>query len=164
MKKQLLIVIFILVSFCTYGQVSSIVPNSASKGTTLRTVITMAQNVLLWSSPPMGATDVYLQQGSTIIYVDAFDPAVNIYPGWFQYSDSMYVDWTIPANIPSGSYDVHVLTYDGSFPPSYFDNILASGFLINGAAGTIEGDVFSIITRTAFATETIMHSEINEYS
>lgn len=142
MKKQLLIVIFILVSFCTYGQVSSIVPNSASKGTTLRTVITMAQNVLLWSSPPMGATDVYLQQGSTIIYVDAFDPAVNIYPGWFQYSDSMYVDWTIPANIPSGSYDVHVLTYDGSFPPSYFDNILASGFLINGAAGTIEGDVF----------------------
>lgn len=98
----------------------------------------------MWSSPPMGINDIYLQQGATIIYVDSFDPMINIYQsgGFPPFTDSMHVDWTIPANAPSGSYDLHVITYSGGWPQTPIQNTMTAGFTIIGNAGTIQGDVF----------------------
>ncbi|HQW00692.1 MAG TPA: hypothetical protein PLZ91_10225, partial [Bacteroidia bacterium] len=147
MKKNLLLLTFLLFSFCSYSQIVSIVPNSSAKGVTLPTVITMATNTFYSSSPPQGLNDIYLQQGATIIYVNSFDPAINVYPGgaWPSfYSDSMHVDFTIPANALPGFYDLHVITWSAFGSPwqTPFDNVLTSGFLVTGGAGTIEGDVY----------------------
>ncbi|MBK7571608.1 MAG: T9SS type A sorting domain-containing protein [Bacteroidetes bacterium] len=147
MKKNLLLLTFLLFSFCSYSQIVSIVPNSSAKGVTLPTVITMATNTFYSSSPPQGLNDIYLQQGATIIYVNSFDPAINVYPGgaWPSfYSDSMHVDFTIPANALPGFYDVHVVTWSAFGSPwqTPFDNVLTGGFLVTGGAGTIEGDVY----------------------
>lgn len=147
MKKHLLLLSLLFLSLCSYSQVVSIVPNSAAKGSTLQTVITMTSMTFYNSSPPQGLNDIYLQQGATVIYVNSFDPAINVYPGgpWPSiYSDSMYVDFTIPANVMSGNYDLHVITWYAFGTPwqSSTDNVLTNGFLVTGAAGTIEGDVF----------------------
>jgi hypothetical protein len=155
MKKLLLVLVFSVLTFLGYSQVVSISPNTSPKGNSLQTTITLANGTLTNSSAPMGATDVYLQQGATVIYVNSFDPAVNVYPGigwpWALYTDSMHVDWTIPLNVPSGNYDVHVITYQTQgwpFPNQVpVDNVLTNGFYIGYMAGTIEGDIYSDVNK-----------------
>lgn len=134
MKKLLSLCIFYFLINATFAQVASIRPASANRGQTLTTTISLSNGVMVNSSPPTGATDIYLQQGATIIYTDAFSTA-QIYPSpsYPYFTDSMYTDFTIPANAPLGWYDVHVITYQFAFPwISYtpVDNILANGFLV----------------------------------
>ena len=76
MKKNLLLLTFLLFSFCSYSQIVSIVPNSSAKGVTLPTVITMATNTFYSSSPPQGLNDIYLQL--FIVRCDAV-PSVTVH-------------------------------------------------------------------------------------
>lgn len=146
--KKITLLFFLLAStfWCFSQTINSIRPNYAAKGTTLQTVITMPNGAFQSASPPQGSSDIYLQQGATLIYVNSFDPMINIYQngGWPNpWTDSMFVDWSIPSNVPSGSYDVHVLTYNNSmWPFTVIDNVLTNGFTITGNAGTIQGDIY----------------------
>lgn len=147
MKKNLLLFFLILSSLWSFSQtINSIRPNYGAKGTTLQTVITMPNGTFQSASPPQGSSDIYLQQGATLIYVNSFDPMVNIYQNgaWPNpFTDSMFVDWSLPSNAPSGSYDVHVFTYNNLvWPVTVIDNVLTNGFTITGNDGTIQGDVY----------------------
>ena len=148
MKRTLLFFAFSILSLLSLAQVVSIRPNYGAKGQTLTTTITVANGVISMGSAPMGMTDVYLQQGATIVYVNSFDPNINLYPGSWPgpYSDSMHVDFTLPLNTPTGPYDVHVISYvmQGWPIPTQVpsDNVLLNGFYVGGNAGTIEGDIY----------------------
>ncbi len=145
MKRNLLLFTLLFTSLCSFSQVTTIVPNYGSRNSSLQTIITLANGAMSQASPPQGMNDIYLQQGATIIYVDSFDPMINIYPGgWPTYfSDSMHVNFTIPTSAPLGAYDVHVITYYGPWPQWPTDNVLTGGFNVIGTvAGNIEGDVY----------------------
>lgn len=150
MNRQLLFLLFVFfsITLSVRSQVVSIRPSTAVQGQTLTTTITVASGLFSSISPPMGMQDIYLQQGNTVINCNYFDPSVNIYPGttWpFFWGDSLFTDFTIPPNAPSGPYDVHVITYTYDpitwwYIPS--DNVLTGGFHVGIAAGTLEGNVF----------------------
>jgi hypothetical protein len=147
-KLHILFTVFGLLSFVVNAQVVSIRPSMAVQGQTLTTTITCASGLFTQASPPMGMQDIYLQQGNTIITCNSFDPSVNIYGGggWpFGWSDSLFTDFTIPLNVPSGYYDVHVTTYTTdpwNWMPIPSDNILQGGFFVGIAAGVLEGTVY----------------------
>ncbi len=142
MKKLLLGLIIALFSVITLNaQVSSINPNSALRGQTLTTTITMSAGLMTNSSPPMWGNDIYLEQGATIIY----GTLVN-WPSYFDwtimrnvYADSGSVSFTIPGNAPNGYYNVNVNTYPFSTPVL---NTLTNGFFIGAPAGKIGGHLF----------------------
>lgn len=142
MKKQLLILIFVLCSVLSINaQVSSINPNTGLRGQTLTTTITMSAGLMTTATPPFFGNDIYLQQGATIIY----GSIVN-WPSYFDwtlmrnvYADSGSVSFTIPGNAPFGLYDVNVNVYPFSTPVLY---TLPNGFLVGGMAGKIGGHLF----------------------
>ena len=119
MKKQLLILIFVLCSVLSINaQVSSINPNNGLRGQTLTTTITMSAGLMSTSTPPLFGNDIYLQQGGTIIY-----GSVTNWPSYFDwtlmrnvYADSGSVSFTIPGNAPFGLYDVNVNVYPFATP------------------------------------------------
>jgi hypothetical protein len=79
------------------------------------------------ANQPSVPTDVYLKQGDSIIYTNAFTQA-QIYPGAAPYTDSLSADFTIPSYAKPGWYEVHVITYDiSNFP---IDNVLTYGFVV----------------------------------
>ena len=97
--KKFTLLFFLLAStiWCFSQTINSIRPNYAAKGTTLQTVITMPNGAFQSASPPQGSSDIYLQQGATLIYVNSFDPMINIYQSgvWPNpWTDSMFVDWS----------------------------------------------------------------------
>ncbi|MFN8164695.1 MAG: hypothetical protein U0X76_00605 [Bacteroidia bacterium] len=119
--------------FCTK---LSIRPNNTYTGTTLTTHYTPS-GLMMNGSPPQGASDIYLQQGSNIIYTNSFDPMAQIYSGlpFYFWSDSLFTDFTIANNAVPGWYDVHVISYDHDpndpwWPATPIDNVLTSGFLV----------------------------------
>lgn len=135
MKKTLLLTAFLFSLLFSNAQVISIQPSSAFRGQTLTTTITLASGVMVSSSPSFGATDIYLKQGATTIYTNAFDPMIQQYtsPNFPYYADSLFTDFTIPAGAQFGWYDVHVITYDNTMPwlgPIPVDNVLVNGFLV----------------------------------
>jgi len=69
----LLFTVFITAS--SFAQVVSIQPASAFRGVTLTTHITLASGAITLASSPQGSSDIYLQQGSNIIYTTFFDPS-----------------------------------------------------------------------------------------
>ncbi len=133
MKKIIVCSFFLLVYNFTFAQVASISPSSAFQGQTLTTTITLASGVMMSASPPIGTSDIYLQQGSNIIYTTYFDQS-QIYPSpiYPYFSDSLTTNFTIPSNAVPGWYDVHVIS-QGGIPnvfPIITDNILSNGFLV----------------------------------
>lgn len=144
MKRALLLSVFLLSVIVASAQLQSIRPNNGFRGQTLTTTITSAWGVLSGSSGPYNYQDIFLQQGSTIIYCDpSFNPSTNIYNnGWGMNYDSLYCIFNIPGNTPTGLYDVHMYTYD-PWNGNTIDNTLANGFLIQGGyAGDISGTVY----------------------
>ncbi len=137
MKKNLTtFLFFILISGISFAQVQSINPNFAFNSQTLNTTITMANGTFMGASAPYQNTDIYLQQGATIIYCYPGYSNSNVY---YPY-DSLWTQFTIPTNAPFGYYDVHVITYD--YLMNQTNWTLPSGFHVGGWAGTIEGDLF----------------------
>lgn len=148
MKRLLLLLSFALF-FITSGraQVISARPNSAVKGQALTTTITLASGVMFDSSPPLNYQDIYLQQGATIIYAstsyDPFNSFNYYYDPTFQtlvWADSGIINFSIPANAPSGYYDVVMITYPNGMSPR--TNTMTNGMLIREPAGTISGKVY----------------------
>ena len=143
MKKALLFLFFLSIYFLSVeAQVTSIRPTTAVRGRSLTTNITVANGVFSLASPPLNYQDIYLQQGSTIIYADpSYNMFTNVYnsgpPFWH---DSLYTIFNIPANAPVGNYDVNVNSYNMSGP---VPNVLTNGFLVRDYIGTIEGTVYS---------------------
>ena len=133
MKKIIVSSFFLLVYNFTFAQVASITPTSAFQGQTLTTTITLASGVMMSASPPIGTSDIYLQQGSNIIYTTYFDQS-QIYPSpiYPYFSDSLTTNFTIPSNAVPGWYDVHVISQGGipNVLPILTDNILPNGFLV----------------------------------
>ena len=148
MKKLLLlsVISFLFFSLSVFGQ--SIVPNSALRGQTLQTTITLTAGTMFNSSPPMGYQDIYLQQGGTIIFANSsYSSTLDWYNAWdpwtmmYVYTDSGRPTFDIPANAPNGYYDVVVITYPSPWgSPS--TNTLSSAFFIGSPAGTISGSVY----------------------
>ena len=134
MKRNILLIIFLFSTIFSNAQVASISPSSAFRGQTLNTTITLANGVMLNSSPSQSLNDIYLQQGATIIYTDAFNIANwTTLPFQPYFGDDFTTDFTIPAGAPFGWYDVHVTTYDNSMPwlgSIPVDNVLVNGFLV----------------------------------
>ena len=134
MKKLSYIFFLFFASTCLHGQVVSIRPATALLGQTLTTTITLANSVMLSSSAPTGASDIYLQQGATIIYTNSYSSAQQYTLPYYPYfDDSLFTDFTIPIGAPLGWYDVHVLTYQTPIPwlpPVAVDNVLTNGFLV----------------------------------
>ncbi len=133
MNKFLLPIIFLFSILPTFAQVVSITPSSAFRGQTITTTISLAAGTMYTSSPSMGASDIYLQQGATIIYTDSYSMSQwNTLPSFPYFDDSFTTDFTIPAGAPFGWYDVHVVTYENPAPwinnPVY--HVLANGFLV----------------------------------
>lgn len=142
MKKNLLFSILIFF-YCSlsFAQVISIQPNSAFRGSNLTTTITLASGAMTTASPPLNTTDVYIQQGATIVYSTTF----SIYQQFPNFSDSLEAQFDLNPTIPFGSYDVHVLCYQYDWWSGTYiavDNVLAGGFLVGGFSGTLEGDVY----------------------
>jgi hypothetical protein len=123
MKNILLSFLFVaFVCLHSFSQVQTINPNNAYQGQTLTTTITMAAGAFSFGSPPFQNTDIYLQQGATIIYTYPGYSWTNVYfPG-----DSLWTEFTIPVNAPDGYYDVNVTTYDWQGFPTVFT--LQDGF------------------------------------
>ena len=129
MKKTLLLCILNFIFFLSEAQIVSIRPDSAGLNQTLATTITAANGVFAMASPPYNTNDIFLQQGGSQIHPDAYDIITNYYQG----TDSIWVNFTIPSNANPGFYDVHVITYGFiPFPPYYgpFDNVLTNGFRV----------------------------------
>ncbi len=138
-KNVLLFLLFLLASAVAHSQLASIRPDFANPGQILRTYI-VAQSFSL-GSPPLSYQDIYLENGIDIIYCDpAFDPMINVYQNCFPYNcDSLYADFTIPPNTPTGYYNVHVIA---QWPIGPQDNIFSNGFFIGLSPSTIEGDIY----------------------
>lgn len=136
--KKIILTLFIVAFVCinSFAQVQSIRPDTAYQGQTLTTTITMANGTFSLGSAPFQSSDIYLQRGGTIIYTYAGYSTANVY---FPY-DSLWTEFTIPANAPSGLYDVHVITYDWQGFPT--DWSLPNGFRVGTIAGTVEGDLY----------------------
>ncbi len=142
MKRNLLLLLTcILIYSSLYSQVTSIQPAFGTRGTQLTTTITLPNSTLTMASPPYQNSDIYLQQGTTSVPCTNF----TLYPNFQGFDDSISAGFDLTPGIPYGYYDVHVttFTYDwwsGMYLP--VDNVLPSGFLVDGGAGTIEGDVY----------------------
>ena len=134
MKKILPFLLFALtIGFSVRAQVSTISPASANPGQSLTTTITLATGVMNSGSPPQSNVDIYLQQGAYQIFTDYFDET-QVYPdGFGGYSDSLFTNFSIPANAPLGWYEIHVVTYtpwDPWFGQQPVDNMLDYGFVV----------------------------------
>ena len=137
MKKILLFLIFTTSIYLNaFSQIQFIRPDSAIQGQTLTTTISMASGTFSTGSPPYQNTDIYLQQGANIIYTYPGYSWSNVY---FPY-DSLWTQFTIPGNAPTGYYDLHVITYDYLSVPT--DWVLPNGFRVGPVAGSIEGDLY----------------------
>ncbi len=109
------------------GQVVSMSPSTAFQNQTFTSIIKLAPGVIQAGNPPSVITDVFLKQGDSIIYTNAFTSA-QIFPGAAPYTDSLTADFTIPVYAKPGWYEVHVKTYDLFNSP--IDNILTYGFVV----------------------------------
>ncbi|MFN8144631.1 MAG: T9SS type A sorting domain-containing protein [Bacteroidia bacterium] len=142
MKKLLLFIpIYLLFSSDLYAQVDAIRPSNGFRGQTLNTNITITSAMMTSASPPYYNTDVYLQNGASILNCDNF----SLYGGFPFTPDSLLATFTLNQSLPPGPYDVHVTTYNfDQWTGSVIsvDNVLTNGFIINGSAGIIEGDVY----------------------
>ena len=149
MKKQVLSLICVLfLVLQSKAQVISIRPDTAQRGQSLTTTITVASGVMFNASAPGSYQDIYLEQGATKIYVD---PSYNATTNWYNYwdpwsgtyifSDSCSVIFNIPFNVPNGYYNVVVNTYQNPWWIP-IPNILTNGFFIGTPAGTAKGVVY----------------------
>ncbi len=129
MTRFLSLCLFFLMSISLSAQVVSINPAVANPGQTITTTITLATGVIDVSTSslnnPSQTSDIYLVQDTDTIYSDYFD-ATQIFPGPGGNSDSLYCNFTIPANTKLGWYVVHVLSYN----PLPIDNILTYGLVV----------------------------------
>lgn len=138
--NKFLLTLFLLSYQLVSAQVISINPNSADNGQTLNTTITLASGIINLGSPPMQYGDVYLKKGNTIITATNF--SISTPP---VYDDTVNANFSIPAVIQPGLYDVHIITSQTMpFPPYYQmnDNVLTNGFTINPAVAFITGNVY----------------------
>lgn len=150
MKKLLLILnVFLISILSAFSQVASISPNSAFRGQSLSTTITLANGVILNATAPLQNSDIYLQQGAYIIYADPSYSALlnwvnywDPFSGMYIYGDSGTVIFNIPSNAPIGPYDVVVNTYGPPFPGMPTVNTLPNGFTIGTPDGTIQGSIY----------------------
>ncbi len=147
MKKNLLIILFALLSnFTSNAQITSIRPNHAVQGQSLMTTITLSDGVMQNSTPPNNNLGIYLQNGGTTIYAtNAYSPFASFYylnnSGTVTWYDSTRAPFNIPANTPSGYYDVVLVSY--VLPLLTPDtNRLYNGFFVEHPTGTIEGSVY----------------------
>ena len=152
MNKFFVIIFALLINHLSFGQISTIRPSVAQRGQTLTTTITMANGVFTMSSPPRSSSDIYLQQGATIIYTDYFD-ASQVYPSSpFPLSDSLYTNFTIPAASPLGWYELHVITYSDflPWPSNSQDNVMQYAFdvVAPGSCDVPAGTSASIVTNS----------------
>ncbi len=141
--KRTLLILFATVLLNTYAnsQVSSIRPSVGNRGSQLTTTITMANGTLTMASPPHQLGDIYLLQGATNVPCTNF----TLYPNIQAFDDSISAVFDLNSGVPYGYYDVHVITYAFDWWTQMYnpvDYVLASGFLVDGGAGTIEGDVY----------------------
>jgi uncharacterized repeat protein (TIGR01451 family) len=133
MRKQILLLLFFFAVLSqAHSQIVSISPDTGMQGQSLTTTITMVNGTIGMGSPPFQQTDLYLQQGGTIIY--------NNYINWFWMMDYGDANFNIPPNAPLGYYDLHVTTYDNFMNPTNWT--LPNSFFIKPYAGTVEGDLF----------------------
>ncbi len=116
-----------LLFFNLQGQVVSMSPSSAFLNQTVTSIIKLSPGVIQAGNPPSVITDVFLKQGDSIIYTNAFT-STQIFPGAAPYTDSLTADFTIPVYAKPGWYEVHVKTYD--IFNSLIDNILTYGFVV----------------------------------
>jgi uncharacterized repeat protein (TIGR01451 family) len=142
MKKFLqLLPLTLIITLSSFAQVVSINPDSAIQGQTLITTITMTAGQFSMGSPPFMSSDIYLQQGATIIYTYSGYSMSNVYWG----TDSLWTQFDIPGGAPLGYYDLHVVDYDQFFMPT--DYVLPNAFLVSPPDGTIEGDIFNDVNQ-----------------
>jgi uncharacterized repeat protein (TIGR01451 family) len=142
MKKIIRLVLFLAFLYLdSFSQVQSIRPDTAYQGQTLTTTITMNSGMFSTASAPYQSSDIFLQQGGTVIYTYAGYSIYNIYGNPpFQFDDSLWTQFTIPSNAPNGYYDLHVTTYDYMGIPT--DWVLANGFHVGQFAGSVQGDLY----------------------
>lgn len=149
MKKTLLLLFFVFFTkFASVAQIVSINPNHSLQGAGLMTTITLATGVMQNSTPPSNSSGIYLQQGATKINTNfGFQPQNRWYyfydvgTSTFTWYDSTQAPFTIPANAPTGYYDVVVITYE--LPLLTADtNKLINGFYIEEPTGTLSGTVY----------------------
>ncbi len=149
MKKTLLLLFFVFFTkFASLAQIASIRPNHSLQGAGLMTTITLATGVMQNSTPPNNSSGIYLQQGATKINTNfGFQPQNRWYyfydvgTSTFTWYDSTQAPFTIPANAPTGYYDVVVITYQ--LPLLTADtNKLINGFYIEEPTGTLSGTVY----------------------
>ncbi|MFN8165795.1 MAG: T9SS type A sorting domain-containing protein [Bacteroidia bacterium] len=139
MKAKLLFTFFIFLIICSGVIAQSINPNYGYRGQHISTTITFASGSFSIGSGPTGNQDIYLQQGSTVIYAD-----VN-YQTFLQ-GDSLWADFSIPQNSPTGLYNVVVLNYFydwGTQTWSYINVGFANGFTVTGNDANISGVVYA---------------------
>ena len=134
MKRFLSLCLVFCLSYSLSAQVVSIRPASSIPGQTLTTVITLATGVMQSASAPNQTNDIYLRQGGTTIICDYFDNT-QVYPGSGGNSDSLWCNFTIPANATLGWYEVHVTTYWPNPIPPFLgiptDNLLAYAMVVS---------------------------------
>lgn len=149
MKKILLLLLFAVSSnFATEAQIVSISPNNSLQGQTLQTTITLAAGVMQNATPPDNNSGIYLQQGATIIYTNfGYQPFNSFYyfydvgTSTFTWYDSTRAPFSIPANAPTGYYDVVLVSYE--LPLLTPDtNRLYNGFYIEAPTGLYK-DLFT---------------------
>jgi hypothetical protein len=133
MKRILLLFLLFYFQRNVQAQVVSISPAVSNPGQTLTTVITLSSGIMQTLTAPNQSSDIFLIQAGDTIFCDYFDNT-QIYPGVSGNSDSLYCDFTIPANAVLGWYEVHVITYDQEpifpFNPVPVDNMLGYGMVV----------------------------------
>lgn len=138
MKKILLVIVLLTgIGYSSFAQILSANPDTTVQGQNLTTTITMTAGQFSMGSPPYIQSDIYLQQGATIIYqYSGYNSWNNVYPS----GDSLWTIFNIPGNAPLGYYDLHVVDYDQFMMPT--DYVLPNAITVYPVAGTIEGDVY----------------------
>lgn len=167
MNRLLTGLILVIHSVNAFAQVVSITPSTAQRNQTLTTTITLATGVMSMASPPMDPSDIYLQQGSTIIYPNSYDPFTNVYDIYGFASDMLDVQFTIPSNAQLGWYSVHVTNYTGMdpfqpwLPPTPIHNELQYGFIVASPnscpvpSGTSESNITNTSARVNWVTPSV---------
>jgi len=132
MRKPILLILFLFTVLQAQSQIQSINPDTAMRGQVLNTTVTMVNGTIGTGSGPWQSSDIFLQQGASIINCT--------WPNWNWGSDNGTPSWNIPTNAALGLYDLHVTTYDFNNNPIYWT--ATNFFFIRPFAGSIEGDLY----------------------
>ncbi len=142
----LLTVIVLGLSESTFGQLTAITPNSAQYGQSLQTTITSNGLFIQGFSPSGNVSNIYLRHSTQPTNI------VTIFDWFATPNNTTVIDantvladfFTIPLNVPSGLYDLHVTTFDTW---SSYNYVLPNAFTIQPYDGTISGNVYKDLNR-----------------